>query len=253
MTTHETPIELIEQAQPRALVAPTPTDLLAMAVQRGTDIAQLERLMALQERWEANEARREFVAAMAAFKAEPMTIFKRKKVGFMGKDGFVGYSHAELSDITDVVGPMMAKHGLTTRWEIRQEGGRILVTCVVTHRRGHSESVTMDAPPDDSGKKNSIQQIASATTYLQRYTLLAVTGMSTKGMDNDGRDADDQPANPEVAKLTEDGEAAAMNGMKALTAWWAKLDRKQQSLMNKPFAAMRKAAAAADAGVNHGQ
>lgn len=30
-----------------------------------------------------------------------------------------------------------------------------------------------------------IQQIASTVTYLQRYTLLAITGMSTKGMDDD--------------------------------------------------------------------
>jgi hypothetical protein len=35
--------------------------------------------------------------------------------------------------------------------------------------------------------KNAIQQVASTTTYLQRYTLLAITGMSTKGMDDDGR------------------------------------------------------------------
>lgn len=52
----------------------------------------------------------------------------------------------------------------------------------------------MDAAPDNSGKKNAIQSIASAVTYMQRYTLLAATGMSTKGMDDDGNSAGDPDA-----------------------------------------------------------
>lgn len=176
-----------QQAQPT-----TPGYLLQLAVQQGADLEKLERLMALQERWEAAEAKRAFIAAMAAFKAEPMTIFKKKQVGYTTKDGdFVGYTHARLADVTDVVVPAMGRHGLSHRWDIRQEGGRIHVSCVVTHRLGHSETVVMDCPPDTSGKKNPLQQIASATSYLQRYTLLAVTGMATKDMDNDGADAGD--------------------------------------------------------------
>lgn len=176
----------------------TPGYLLQLAVQQGADMEKLERLMALQERWEAAEAKRAFVAAMAEFKAEPMTIFKTKQVGYTTKEGdFVGYTHATLADVTDVVVPAMGRHGLSHRWDIRQEGGRIHVSCVVTHRLGHSETVVMDCPPDSSGKKNPLQQIASATSYLQRYTLLAVTGMATKDLDNDGADAggdDDEPA-----------------------------------------------------------
>lgn len=193
-----TTLELIEpvetvQVQPRALaVAPSPADLLALALKQGASLEQLERLMALHERFEANEARRAMTEAMAAFKTEPLTIFKRKQVGYKTKDGdFVGYMHAELSDITDVVGPAMAQHGLAYAWDIKQHDGRVFVTCTVTHKRGHSSSVTMDAPPDSSGKKNTIQQIASATTYLQRYTLLAAIGMSTKGMDDDGNGGGD--------------------------------------------------------------
>ena len=52
--------------------------------------------------------------------------------------------------------------------------------------QGHSESVTLSAPPDDSGKKNNIQQIASTVTYLERYTLLAATGTAVKEQDDDG-------------------------------------------------------------------
>jgi hypothetical protein len=171
----------------------TPALLLQMAVQQGQSLDYLERLMALQQRWEEMEARKAFVAAMAAFKAGPLApIYKRKGVGYETKDGdFVGYKHAELSDVTEVVVPAMGAQGLSHRWDIEQKDGRVRVACVVTHAMGHSESVVMDAPPDSSGKKNALQQIASTVTYLCRYTLLAITGMSTRGMDDDAVGAGD--------------------------------------------------------------
>ncbi len=177
------------ETQQRALapITTTPADIVRIAIERGAGMDQVERFMAMQERWEQGEARKAYVLAMSLFKAEPMEILKRKQVGYKTKDGdFVGYSHAELSDITDVVGPAMAKHGLSFRWDVRQDGGMIHVDCIVRHAQGHAETVTMHAPPDGSGKKNAIQQVASAVTYLQRYTLLAATGMATKGMDDDG-------------------------------------------------------------------
>ena len=165
----------------------TPSHLLAMAVQQGADLEKLEKLMALQERWDANEARKAYVAAMAAFKAEPMTIGKNKHVSFATSKGKTEYDHAELSDVTAVVVPAMAKHGLSHRWTVKQENNKITVACVVTHALGHSESVEMSAPADDSGGKNTIQAIGSTKSYLERYTLLASVGMATGGQDDDGR------------------------------------------------------------------
>src|SRR5690606_14889594 len=131
----------------------------------------LDKMLDLQIKWEANEARKAFVASMAAFKAEPMEILKRKVVSFTTRDGdTTSYSHAELSDVTDAVVPAMGKHGLSHRWEVQQNGGQITVTCTITHALGHSESVAMTAAPDSSGKKNAIQQVASTVSYLQRYT-----------------------------------------------------------------------------------
>ena len=213
---------ILQQAQHQPT---TPGYLLQLAVQQGADLEKLERLMALQERWEAAEAKRAFVAAMAAFKAEPMTIFKKKQVGYTTKDGdFVGYTHARLADVTDVVVPAMGRHGLSHRWDIRQDGGRIHVSCIVTHRLGHSETVVMDCPPDSSGKKNPLQQIASATSYLQRYTLLAVTGMATKDMDNDGAGAKQKPVEPPPPGYENwhaDMVALADSGLEALTKSWS--------------------------------
>ena len=60
------------------------------------------------------------------------------------------------------------------------------VTCTLTHEQGHSESVTLSAPFDTSGSKNAIQAIGSTITYLERYTLLAITGLSASDMEDDG-------------------------------------------------------------------
>lgn len=177
--------------QSTALVANPYLNMAQMIVSNGGDMTQLERIFSLNLEWEKNEARKAYVAAMAAFKAEPMEILKRKLVSFTTRDGdTTSYTHAELSDVTDAVVPAMGKHGLSHRWDLKQDGGQITVTCTITHNLGHSESVSMTAAPDASGKKNAIQQVASTVSYLQRYTLLAATGMATKGMDDDGRGYD---------------------------------------------------------------
>lgn len=174
--------------------APTPAHMLATAVEQGADLDKLEKLMALQERWEANEARKAFDAAMSAFKADPPELIKNRHVKFKTRDGDVTeYDHATLDHITSEIGKKMAPHGLGFRWDVEQmEGGRIRVTCIVTHAQGHSIRVPLEGSPDQSGKKNAIQQTGSTITYLQRYTLLSAVGLAAKGQDDDGRSAGPQ-------------------------------------------------------------
>lgn len=164
----------------------TPGDLLLHALNSGADLERLERLMDLQQKYEANEARKAYVADMAAFKLNAPDIIKDKEVGYKGKDGFVGYTHASLGNVTRTIIEGLAKHGFSHRWDTEQQGVNVIVTCILTHRLGHSERTALTAPKDDSGKKNNIQQVASAITYLQRYTLLAATGLATQDQDDDG-------------------------------------------------------------------
>lgn len=168
----------------------TPSDLLRIAVEKGADIEKLEQLMLLQERYEANQARKTYVEAMAAFKQNAPEIYKYKNVSFSG----TSYYHATLGGICEVVIASLAKHGFSHRWDTKQPGdGMIVVNCIITHSLGHSETTELQAPPDNSGKKNGIQQIASTITYLQRYTLLAACGLATKDMDDDGAGATPEP------------------------------------------------------------
>jgi hypothetical protein len=201
--------------------------LIEKLLDKGTDLQRLDQLLDLQMKWEANEARKAFVAAMAAFKAEPIVIEKAKHVSYKNKSGgLTEYDHAELADITQKVVPAMAKHGLSHRWTFRQDSSRgITVGCVITHRLGHvDEAVEMTAPPDDSGGKNTIQSIASTKTYLERYTLLAATGVATGGeIDDDGRGGGDGTGDAEweaAMQSWRDGIDAAIDhfGLKAVKA-----------------------------------
>ena len=164
---------------------------LAMAMQAmkaGMSISDMRGMLELQKEWEANEARKAYVQAMSDFKRNPPEIFKRKEVAFSGTQ----YMHATLGDVTTAIMQALAEHGISHRWDTSQETGRIVVTCILTHKLGHSETTTLEGSPDDSGKKNRIQQVASTVTYLQRYTLLAATGLATKDIeDDDGRGVED--------------------------------------------------------------
>ena len=177
-----------------ALVAMTPGQLVGQLMQQGgsMDLLAMERLMGLQERWDANEAKKAYHAAMAAFKQNPPTILKDKHVEFTTSKGTTAYDHATIGNVVKQIVAALAEHDLSHSWSTEQlDGGQVAVTCTITHKAGHSESVTLKAGRDESGGKNSIQALGSAITYLQRYTLLAITGLAVEdGSDDDGRGAD---------------------------------------------------------------
>lgn len=175
----------------RAEIVPavTPMELIQLGMAKGIDLPQLEALFNLQLRWEANEAKKAFVAAMNAFKADPPEILKNKKVAYTSKKTgeTTAYQHATLDHVCDAVTDGLSKHGISHRWKVTQSEGLIRVTCVLTHELGHSEETTLCAGPDDSGGKNAVQALGSTVTYLERYTLLAATGLAAENGDNDGQ------------------------------------------------------------------
>jgi hypothetical protein len=158
-----------------------------MATDPQVNPEKLMQLIDVKERWEANEARKAFVEALAAFKSDPPKLLKDRQVSFDTGRGKTEYAHADLGKACQVIGASLGAYGLSHRWETEQlEGGVIRVTCVLTHKFGHSERVSLQAGADQSGGKNNIQAIGSTVTYLERYTLLAATGIAAEGQDDDG-------------------------------------------------------------------
>ncbi|MCJ8518973.1 hypothetical protein ABID21_001877 [Pseudorhizobium tarimense] len=180
-----------EQMPAPASAPMTPMEMLDRAVSQGASVETLSKLMDLQERWESNQARRAFAAAMSAVKSELPRIVKTRKVDFTTSKGRTNYQYEDLAGIMDQVGPVLSRHGLSVRYRTTAEPNQpIAVTCIIEHSDGHHEENTLMAGRDDSGNKNSIQQIGSTVTYLQRYTLKAALGLAAAA-DDDGAKADE--------------------------------------------------------------
>lgn len=182
------PIAKIEPPQD----ALTPMGMIDRAVQSGATVETLERLLALQERWEANQGRKAFDAAIAAAKAEIPTIRKNREVDFTSAKGRTNYRHEDMAEIAKTVDPILSKHGLSYRYRTTQDDGKVTVTCILSHRDGYSEETSLSSAPDQSGNKNHIQAVGSAATYLQRYTLKMALGLAASA-DDDGAGAGSAP------------------------------------------------------------
>ncbi len=194
------------QMPPAHPVVQTPMALLTHAVQNGASVETMEKLMALHERWEAGQARKAYDAAMASAKAEIPVIAKNRTVDFTSTKGRTHYRHEDLAEVARTVTPILAKFGLSYRFRTAANIGEpVSVTCIISHRDGHCEEVTLLGPRDESGNKNSIQAVGSTLTYLQRMTLKAALGLAASD-DDDGKSSEPQrePEKPFISAEQED-------------------------------------------------
>lgn len=200
-------LTVMPEAETR-VVPLTPMDMLDRAVSQGASIEVMEKLMALHERWEASQARKAFDEAIASAKAEIPVIIKNRRVGFDSKKpgaSRTDYRHEDLAEIARTVDPILGKYGLSYRFRATSTLNEpVTVTCIVSHRLGHSEENTLSAGRDDSGNKNSIQAIGSTVTYLQRYTLKSALGLAASNDDDAGAVKDSAAITDDQAKELND-------------------------------------------------
>lgn len=169
--------------------ASQPMRLMEIAIGKGADLASLEKLMDLQERWEAGLAKKEFFSALSSFQSDIPVIPKNGKASFDHKNGggSTEYTYALLDDICQAIRPILTNHGLSYRFEQKTEDQKTTVYCIISHASGHQERTLMSGFPDQSGKKNPIQQLASTVSYLRRYTLTGALGITSSDIDDDGQ------------------------------------------------------------------
>lgn len=179
----------------------TPMEMVAHAVAQNATPDTLERLLAMQERYERNEARKAYEKAIAAARAKIGPIFKSAEVR-MGQ-GRPAYRYERLDDIEREVVPALSEHGLSYRWSTKVPESRpdlIVVTCRIAHKDGHFEESSLPGPHDTSGAKNPLQAIGSSVTYLCRITLKAALGLSAT-TDTDANEPVELVTEMEVAQL----------------------------------------------------
>lgn len=163
--------------------APVET-LLQLAIEKGVPVETLERLLAMKERIDAQEAKRSFDEAMAAFQAKCPVIKKTKKVPT--KSGATAYAYAPLESIVQQVKEILQRHGFSYSVKTKTGEGNVEATCIVRHKGGHSEESSMEVPLGNKTQVMSDTQLyAAASTFAKRYAFCNAFGIMTGDEDNE--------------------------------------------------------------------
>lgn len=170
----------------QSMVPHTDSEAMLSMVERAArdpnvDIDKLERLMLMQERALARQAKADFDAAMADMQPALPSIVERGKAIVQGA---VRYTFSKWEDVNTAIKPILSAHGfaLTFRTNFAEQ---ISVTGVLSHRNGHREETTIALPADASGNKNAVQAVASSVSYGKRYTAGALLNLTSHGEDDD--------------------------------------------------------------------
>ena len=167
--------------------------LLAQAIDKGTDVDTLERLVALGKDMLELQARQAFAEAMAAFHRDCPTIHKNATGNITTRTGAAfSYRYPSLDEIMRKVRPVLGLHGLSVSWRIpRTEPDKVVRVCRISHALGHYEEsgevVIPIGGPEDRSAATPAQRVGIAISYAERYSVKDVLGLAPEmGEDTDG-------------------------------------------------------------------
>lgn len=162
-------------------------DVIARAARDpNVDIDKMERLLEMQERVHARNAKAAYYSALADMQPNLPAIIERG--GIKDRTGNIQSTYALWEDINDVIKPILSASGFALSFKCRRTDNEIIVTGILSHREGHSEETEVSLPSDTSGSKNAVQAVGSSTQYGKRYTASALLNLTTVGADDDGHD-----------------------------------------------------------------
>lgn len=125
---------------------------------------------------QTSESIKNIAKAMAQFQSEV------KNPSNTANNPFFNSKYAPLSDVLNLVRPILTKHGLSVLQSPSGDGEFVTVTTLITHESGEwieSDPLTLKAD------KATAQGAGSAITYARRYALSAMLGISSED-DDDG-------------------------------------------------------------------
>lgn len=178
------------------------------------DIDKMERLLEMQERVIAREARAAYSVALAELQPNLPVISERGKI--LNGKGDTQSTYALWEDVNQAIRPLLAETGFSLSFRTgRADDGQITVTGVLAHKEGHSEETTITLPSDGSGSKNAVQAVASSTSYGKRYTAFALLNITSRGEDDDGGSATYKDAKGEpLARTKLEGPHSSKSALK---------------------------------------
>ena len=162
-----------------------PVAMMQVLLEKNIEPEKIEKLLAIQERWEANEARKYFAKDFAAAQAEIRPVAEK------AKNQQTNSKYALLEDVIGIAQPIYTKYGFSI---IFYEGDtpkpdHIRINADVLHSLGHKETYYYDVPSDGLGIKGNVNMTkihakASSTSYARRYLMCMIWNIATH--DDDG-------------------------------------------------------------------
>lgn len=111
----------------------------------------------------------------------PALMDAQKEIPTMPKNAKAyGYNYTDLDTITSVIKPILARHNISYMQSVGMddEGRSTLTTRIFSRDGEYIEDVTI-LPVIQSAKNNSAQTMGMAITYVRRYALCAMLGITS--------------------------------------------------------------------------
>lgn len=105
---------------------------------------------------------------------------------------FLKNKYASLNSVWDAIRAALAENELAVTQLPTVDGGNVILTTILMHSSGEFITSEIHAPVIDEKGRSILQGIGSALTYLRRYALAAMVGV-TSDEDTDGNQKPTQP------------------------------------------------------------
>lgn len=194
-----------EQNTPNVIGASSMMEVIARAASDpSTDVAKLERLMAMAERVKAKDAEQAFNAAMTAAQAET------GRISADATNPQTRSKYASYAALDRVLRPIYTKHGFALSFDTAAEtvAEHVRVLCHVSHSAGHSRTYQIDMPADGKGAKGGdvmtkTHAVGAAVSYGSRYLLKLIFNVAVGEDDKDGNDVGGPVTEEQAERLLE--------------------------------------------------
>jgi hypothetical protein len=150
------------------------------------EVGKLEALRRMQREDIAEDARLQYIRAMASAQAEMLPVTRD------AHNDQTRSKYARLETIDAAIRPIYTRHGFTLEFNSEAiEGPNERIVCEVSHAGGHAKKFQLEAPPDVAGAKGNANKtplhgLASTVSYIRRYLVCMVFNVVLANDDNDG-------------------------------------------------------------------
>lgn len=165
----------------------TPLTLLDAAIAKGIDADSLGKMLDLQQRWQADEARKQYFAAMQECQSQLPTVVKD------AENKQTNSRYARLETLSRAIDPVIHEYGFAISYgsEDSPLERHIRIVATVMHRSGHQCAHRIDLPVDDEGlkgnrNKTGTHATGSTISYARRYLKLMAFDVAVAKEDDDG-------------------------------------------------------------------